>query len=178
MRLHRLTLLVLLVGVAALATTVIPMSVEKLTIESPNIVYARALDHSSSWNPEHTRIFTYTHFEVMQRWKGTTPNIITVRQLGGHADGYNMRVAGVRYWNNGEEAVLFLQPSPAPDYSYAVTGLMQGDFRVAHLASGQTVVSNGVPEVKELAAGGKVLQYEGSRMTLERLAQRVKAVTR
>ncbi len=167
-----------LVAVAAVATTVIPMSVEKLAAESSAIVYAQALDHSSSWNPEHTRIFTYTRFRVLQTWKGSIHPTITVRQLGGHAGGYNMKVAGVRHWNNGDEAVLFLQPSPAADGSFAVTGLMQGDFRVAHLVSGRTVVSNGVPETKELAGSGEVRAYQGTNMTLEQLQQRVKASLR
>lgn len=175
MRLRLLIAFGLLVGVAAIATTVIPISVEKLVAESSNVVYARALEHSSSWNPERTRIFTYTRFQVVQNWKGSAPSVITVRQLGGHADGYNMKVAGLRHWNNGDEAVLFLQPSSDASGNFAVTGLMQGDFRIAHLASGKTVVSNGVPEAKEVSASGEVRAYEGAQMTLDQLERRVKA---
>lgn len=178
MKLRLLSALGFLVSIAAIATTVIPMSVERLTRESSNVVYVRAVDHSSSWNPEHTRIFTYTHFLVLQKWKGNTAATITVRQLGGHADGYTMKVAGVRYWNNGEDAVLFLQPSAVEDGSFGITGLMQGDFRVAHLASGQTMVSNGVPEAKELSGRGEVRRYQGATLTLSQLERRVKASMR
>ncbi len=171
MRFRLLIAVVLMTGLAAFATTVVPMSIERLTAESSNIVYARALDHSSQWNPEHTRIFTFTRFQVLRSLKGSTPSVITVKQLGGHADGYTMKVAGVRYWSNGEEAVLFLQKSP--ESTFAVTGLMQGNFRVARLSSGAVVVSNGVPEAKEVVGTGQVSPYRGSQLTLQELERRV-----
>ena len=173
----RLLPLLLMMSVIALATTVIPMSVERLTAQSTHVVYAHALDHRSAWNAEHTRIFTFTRFQVTQTLKGNSPGIITVKQLGGHADGYNMKVAGVHYWRNGDEAVLFLQQSP--DSTFSVTGLMQGDFRIQRQSSGETVVSNGVPDATELASTGEIQQYRGARMTLQELQQRVsKAVGR
>lgn len=174
MRHSRLLLTLVFVTVACFATTVRPMSVERLTTLSTHVVYARALDHQSSWNAEHTRIFTYTRFQVMQNMKGSAPSVITVKQLGGDAGGYNMKVAGVRYWPNGEEAVLFLQQSS--DATFGVTGLMQGDFRLSRRMSGDVIVSNGVPDTKELTGTGSVQQYQGSHMTLNELRQRVMKV--
>ncbi len=158
-------------GTAAIATTVIPRTVEQLTASSTHVVRARAVDHHSEWNADHTRIFTYTRFLVLQSFKGDAPSTITVKQLGGHAGGYNMKVAGVRYWQNGEQAVLFLQSDA--DATFAVTGLMQGDFRLDDNGSGEIVVSNGVPEANELEATGEVRAYRGSRMTLRQLQERV-----
>jgi hypothetical protein len=167
----RLLFAIVLISAGCFATTVIPMSVERLTTQSTHVVFARALDHRSAWNPDHTRIFTYTRFQVMQTLKGNPTSLITVKQLGGHADGYNMKVAGVRYFANGEDAVLFLQK--ASDSTFSVTGLMQGDFRLGRQSNGEVVVSNGVPDAKELAATGEVQQYHGARMSLEELRQRV-----
>ena len=174
MRRGPLVLMIFLLAVAAAATTVIPMSVERLATQSSHIVYARALGHHSAWNADHTRIFTYTQFQVMQTLKGNTPATIVVKQLGGHAGGYNMKVAGVRYWQNGEDAVLFLQPTAPSDGTYRVTGLMQGNFRATQTSSGKVVVSNGVPEAKEVAASGEVQAYRGSQMTLQELERRVR----
>lgn len=171
MKPSRLFLVFLFATVSCFATTVRPMSVERLTAQSTHVVFARALDHRSAWNAEHTRIFTYTRFQIMENMKGSAPSVITVKQLGGDAGGYNMKVAGVRYWANGAEAVLFLQQ--APDSTFAVTGLMQGDFRLGRQSSGETIVSNGVPDTKELSASGTVQQYRGSRLTFNELRQRV-----
>lgn len=172
---HRSALaLILFLAAAAAATTVIPMSIERLTARSTHVVYAHALEHHAAWNADHTRIFTFTRFQVVQSLKGSAPATIVVKQLGGHAGGYTMKVAGVRYWQNSEDAVLFLQPTTSGDGTFRVTGLMQGDFRVAHVPSGNVVVSNGVPETKDVAASGEVQAYRGSQMTLQELEQRVK----
>ena len=164
--------MLMLISALALATSVRPMSIERLTTESTHIVHAQAIEHHAAWNAEHTRIFTYTQFRVSQTMKGGAPSVITVKQLGGHADGYDMKVAGVRYWQNGEEAVLFLQQIPEPGM-LAVTGLMQGDFRVSRSTSGEVVVSNGVPEVTQLGSSGQLQPYRGAKMTLQELEQRV-----
>src|SRR5205085_2267282 len=122
---------ILLLSLAApllFATTVIPMDVEKLASLSTHIVEARAGQSVSQWNSEHTLILTYTTFEVKKILKGQTPGTIVVRQLGGTVEGVSQRVSGVRPWQEGEESVLFLQPSSIPDGALVVTGLMQGNF--------------------------------------------------
>jgi len=150
------------------------MGVETLTRMSTNVVEGRAVDSTSQWNPEHTFIFTYTHFEVRRALKGQAPNTIMVRQIGGTVDGITQKVAGVRQWRQGEEAVLFLQPSSLPDGALVVTGLMQGNFQMRRTPAGQTYVSNGMPEAFEYqAATGGVSSYRGNTMRLEELESRI-----
>lgn len=161
-----------LVTMIAWATTVIPMSIERLTARSTHVVRVRALQYESKWNAQHDRIFTYTKFLVLETMKGAAPATITVKQLGGHADGYTMKVSGVRSWRNGEEAILFLQSTSEPA-TFTVTGLMQGDFRVERQA-GQTIVSNGVPDATEIKSDGAFQQYRGATMSLGDLQQRVR----
>ena len=176
----RLTILLLsFVAPMLLATTVVPMDVEKLASLSTHIVEARAGQSVSQWNPEHTLILTYTTFEVQKTLKGQTPRTILVRQLGGTVEGVSQRVSGVRPWRQGEDAVLFLQPSSIADGALVVTGLMQGNFLMLHTAQGQTFVSNGMGEASELhAATGEITNYRGSKLRLEDLESRVqKAVT-
>ena len=111
--------------------------------------------------------------------KGDTPATITVKQMGGHADGYTQRVSGVRRWSAGEEAVLFLHPSEKNDGTLVVTGLMQGNFTVQHLPTGDVVVANGVPDVSAFdSVNHSTSTYHGTRMTSRELESNVqKAVT-
>jgi hypothetical protein len=155
------------------ATTVKPLSVEELTQRSSLVVLARAVESRSAWNPEHTLIYTETRFATEQNLKGSAPTTFTVRQIGGSAEGYTQKVSGVRHWQTGDEAVLFLRPSDANDGTYAVTGLMQGNFVLQRSTSG-TVVSNGVPDVTAFdSATGKLSHYGGTRMSLQELQRRV-----
>ncbi len=178
---RRLIPLLLMLGVPLLvyATTVIPMNVEQLARVSTHIVEARALESVSQWNADHTLIFTYTRFQVSRTLKGQVPSTILVRQLGGTVAGITQKVAGVRHWRPGEEAVLFLQPSSIPDGALVVTGLMQGNFLMQRTAQGQTYVSNGMPEAMEYhAASGAVTGYRGSKLRLQELEARIQKAVR
>ena len=175
----RLLLFSFLLSVGLLsATTIIPVSVERLTAESSHVVEARALSSWAQWNPQHSLIFTFTKFEVSRTLKGQAPSTIIVKQIGGSAEGYTQKVAGVRHWQEGELAVLFLHPSPSGDGTLEVTGLMQGNFRMHAVPSG-TTVSNGVTGVVSYdEASQQIAPYQGKRMRLEDLESRVqKAVT-
>lgn len=161
--------------IAASATMVIPMSVEKLTQESNYVVEGTALQQWAKWNPQHSLIFTYTRFQVSRTLKGNPPQTIVVKQIGGSAEGYTQTVSGVRHWQPGEQAVLFLYPSKSLDGTLEVTGLMQGNFLYESSTSGQTIVSNGVPQVSTLQAGtGQIGAYHGGALRLPDLEQRVR----
>lgn len=156
------------------ATTVIPMSVEQLTHASSNVVRARAARSWSEWNPQHTAIFTYTQFAIESQLKGTAPATLVVKQPGGIVGGTEQKVSGVRQFAGKERTVLFLRPSIAADGTMVVVGLMQGHFRVEQTAEG-AVASNGVPDVKAYnSASGTVSAFEGGRMPLRELEQRVR----
>lgn len=166
---RRFALLALLIATAA-ATTIVPLPVERLAQLSSQVVRARALDSRSEW--QGGRIYTYTRFQVLERWKGSAAEVITVKQPGGSAGGYTQRVAGVRGWRQGEETVLFLRP--AGDGALAVTGLMQGDFRIRQDASGRLLADNGVAGVQEFESGARtVREFRGERLTLSELRERV-----
>jgi len=172
MRARRLALAVVFVSVTLFATTVVPASVERLTAQSTQVSLARAIDNRATWDASHSRIYTLTRFQPVRQMKGSLPATFTVKRLGGHLDGYNMKVAGVRGWEPGENAVLFLQPDA--DGSFIVTGLMQGDFRISRASSGDLMVSNGVRGARQLDATGQVTEFHGAHMSLSELEQRVR----
>ena len=156
------------------ATTIVPVSVERLTRESSHVVEAQASQSWSQWNPQHSLIFTYTRFQVARTLKGQATDTIVVKQPGGSAEGYTQRVAGVRHWRTGDQAVLFLRPSQEMDGTLEVTGLMQGNFLVHKSDTGETMVSNGVPDVSAYQASSNVVtQYRGSGMRLDELESRI-----
>lgn len=177
-------LAVLIVAVALLglwaprlrATSVVPMSIEDMTSKAQLVVEGRALEQWSQWDNNEHLIYTYTRFAITQRLKGSSADAIVVRQMGGTAGGYTQIVSGVRQWQTGDEAVLFLRSSVANDGSMAVVGLMQGDFRMTR-ANGVATVSNGVP-VLSMASEGATATFTGARMPLAELEQRVRRAVR
>ena len=64
LRLRTISLLAMLMAsLIASATTVIPMTIERITQSSTLVAEGRAIDVRSEWNAEHTIIYTYTHFQ-------------------------------------------------------------------------------------------------------------------
>lgn len=164
-RLLRALAVLMACAIAASATTIVPMSIEELTRASSSVVEAHALRSWTSWNPQHTLIYTYTTFRVSRTLKGGAENEVTVKQPGGTADGYTQKVSGVRQFQEGEDTLLFLRPSVAADGSQVVVGLMQGNFRVAHMVTGEALVSNGVGEAQQYDRG-RIQTFTGSSMRL------------
>lgn len=161
------------------ATTVRPASVERLSQLATSIVEGRATNSWTEWNAQHTAIYTYTQFRVSRTLKGQAGQTVVVRQRGGEKDGLRQVLFGVRHFQVGEDAVLFLQPVSERAGTMEVVDLMQGNFQVIRTSAGATTVSNGVPGVTELSQSGQVRTYSGTRMTLQELESRVrKAVTR
>lgn len=165
------------------ATTVFPMSVERLTDISSDVVVAHATKSWSVWNAQHTIIVTYTQFAVDNRLKGNAEATVTVKTPGGSAGGYTQHVAGVRAWSAGESSVLFLRPSQSGD-GLVVSGLIQGDFRIRRNASGTVVADNGLEDgsvsanqgVQEFNPSTKSIRpYLGHRMSLSELQSRVRS---
>ena len=181
-------LAVMVVGMWLPATTVIPMSIEELASSANQIIRGHVIDSRSAWDEEHNTIYTYTRFQTDETLKGSPDAVLTVKQLGGSAGGYTLHVAGVHPWSKGESVVLFLRPSQEQDGTFAVVGLMQGDFRVHRSASGEMIADNGLHlsaattmspmgDVHSLNPSTKQLNtYTGSQLTLGELESRVRAV--
>ena len=170
-----LALFLITAGYVASATTIIPLSVEELAGKSTHIFRGYATETWTAWNPQHTLIYTYTKFQVTKSLKGQAQQTFTIKQIGGRVGNTVQKVAGVRHFTPGEQDLLFLQPSKDNDGSFIVTGLMQGNFAVRRSASGQMVVSNGVPEVSRIEVNsGAISRYRGSAMTVDQLESRIR----
>ena len=163
-------LCLLALTISAAATTVVRRSIEELARNSVLVVHGRAGESFTRW--EGGLLQTYTRIEVIRPLKGSAPQSVVVKQLGGTTERYTQKVSGVRHWIAGQEVVLFLRPGNRGD-AYVVTGLMQGNF-IVRTRGGQKVLSNGMPDVTAYESGtGKVGQYRGTTLTLEQLEARV-----
>ncbi len=112
----------------ARATTLQRMSVADLSRTAHTVVRARCITNSTRWDAG--EIWTFTTFDVQETWKGSAPAQITVRLLGGSAGKLTSTVSGVPRFSPGEELILFLERTPARDFS--IVSWMQGTFRIAH----------------------------------------------
>jgi hypothetical protein len=168
--------LVCLIAICAplLATTVVPMSVERLTRASTHVLLAQADSSWTEWTPDHSLLYTVTRFRVERSIKGQAPETILVKQMGGVSGAYQQKVAGVRHWQAGERSVLFVHPSRSKDGRYVVTGIMQGNFAVKSAAA-DPIVTNGIDGVEALDPETHTMKsYRGSAMRLSQLESRVR----
>ncbi len=165
----------LIFGLAGLtwATTIRPMSVDRLTQLASAIVEAQATQTWSQWNAEHTQIYTYTRLTVTRTLKGQQTSSILVKQIGGTVGQIKEVAYGVRHFQPGDHAFLFLEPSAENDGTMRIVGLMQGNFIIYKTQAGETKVSNGVPNVTVQSTSGQLTPYTGSHLSLNELETRV-----
>ena len=123
-------------ALSASATTFAKLSLEQLVNAAPLIVRARC--QGNIVVTQQGEIRTITSFEVRETWKGSAPQVIRVRLLGGRTAQLTSHVEGVPRFRPGEEVVLFLEPRR--DGSYSVTSWVQGTFRIHKAGPGAQLV--------------------------------------
>jgi len=127
----------LAMAATAAATTLVRMSVAKISQTAQAIVRARCLESSARWDSG--EIWTFTSFSVGEVWNGAAPARITVRLLGGRVANLTSTVSGIPRFSPGEDVVLFLERMPTSDFS--IVSWQQGTFRIHRdLANGQESV--------------------------------------
>jgi hypothetical protein len=122
-----LAIALLLVALTARASSIARMSVEQMTRSSSLIVHATCVSSATRW--QDGEIWTVTLFSPDEVWKGSAPGAIEVRLLGGTAGNVTSTVEGVPHFRQGEEVVLFLEPTRYGDFS--IVSWTQGTFRVS-----------------------------------------------
>jgi hypothetical protein len=119
-------LLLALVAASAAATSLARMSLGDLARTARTIVRVRCLGSESRW--EKGEIWTFTRFEPLETLKGSAPQPLVVRLIGGRVGNLASVVDGVPRFRPGEEVILFLERTRAGDLS--VTAWSEGSFRV------------------------------------------------
>jgi hypothetical protein len=116
-----------LAAAVANATTLARLTFDDLAQHATAIARLHCLGSESHWDSG--EIWTVTRFAVVEREKGALEDLVTVRMLGGRADGFVSRVDGVPAFRPGDEVYLFLWAKPGEPYR--VLGWAQGTFRIA-----------------------------------------------
>jgi hypothetical protein len=157
----------------ARATTLLRMSIEKMSQTAPLIVRARCLENSAGWDSG--EIWTLTSFEVEETWRGSASQQITVRLLGGTVGNLNSSIPGVPRFRQGEEVVLFLEPTARGDFS--IVSWQQGTFRVhRELHSARQSVTQDTASFETFDPSARRFETAGIRnMALDILKLRVAA---
>lgn len=114
----------------AKATTAIAATLEELIDTADAVVVGKVVASESRWNAEHTKIYTYTTFEVEEYLKGSGPSTVTIRTLGGQVGEQVMHVEGVPRFQLNQREAVFLQTFASEPNTFSVRGWEQGRFRI------------------------------------------------
>jgi len=132
--LFRASLLAVMVAVLAAAplsaTTLVRMSLDQIAEASTEIIRGHVVSQRTLWNPQHTRIYTYTTFALDQTYKGNPPSSPVIQQPGGTIGKVRTFVAGSVQFHAQAGYMLFLERSPADSSKFLLVGMMQGAYRI------------------------------------------------
>lgn len=127
----------------ALATSLKPLDLERLSIQAPLIIYGEVINNRALNDRQSGQIVTLTTFKVIELIKGNTGEEHTIKQIGGQLTDSNikMHIPGVPRFNAGSKYVVFLAEKSQLGFSSPL-GLYQGTFSVKTI-NGEQVISNG-----------------------------------
>ena len=107
--LRAFTVALALVPLAALATTVLPLTRADLASRADTIVRAKVGTRTTVRSEKTGRILTRTKLSVLATYKGEAKAELELEQMGGTLDGATLVVPGDARIATGEEAVLYLR---------------------------------------------------------------------
>lgn len=121
----------------ARATVAVELQRPQLVTDADLVVRVTVLDHRSAWNADNTAILTWTRLRVTEYLKGSGPAELTLRQMGGEADGMAQHVPGDPRLANGTDAVLFLRRGDGVTF---LTAMAQSVFLIDRGVDGGSYV--------------------------------------
>ncbi len=125
------------------ATSVLPLSLEQLSMRASLIFFAEVVDNQTKIDEQSGKIATFTRFEIIDPIKGLTANTHTIKQIGGYnpASKTRLYVHGIPTFYTGGHYVVFLPAESKLGFSSPL-GLHQGSYTVMNI-DGEQIVSNG-----------------------------------
>jgi len=132
----------LLVGLSAVATTMLRLDVPELAQSSDTVVHGTVRRVESRWSGDRRRIITDVEIQVTESLKGQPGSTVLLIQPGGTVGDIGQVVHGSASFTPGEEVVVFLERRGAS--AFRLSGMSQGKYQVRRAADSQTVLA--VPE--------------------------------
>ena len=138
-----LCFLMIVVPMQTGATTVLPVSLQKMSSTAEFIFLGKVISNDSGIDDVSGQIATFTTFEVLRELKGNPGTTYTIKQIGGQLPDSDRRliIKGVPRFHLGKEYIVFIPKQSRLGFSSPV-GLSQGKFDVLESEQGK-VVSNG-----------------------------------
>jgi hypothetical protein len=96
------------------------------------------------------RLVTYTTFRVEQTMKGAILGELTIKQLGGRANGLSTYIPHMRYFTAGERVIVMLHPASSLGFTSPV-GLWQAVWPVDRDGNVTAITSAIRAELEQLA---------------------------
>jgi hypothetical protein len=126
----------------AAATSVLPLSLQRMSSAAHMIFHGRVIGNEVRLDPISGQVATFTRFEIIEAVKGDPGKTYTIKQIGGQLPGGNVRlvIQGVPRFAVDMEYVVFLPKVSSLGFASPI-GLSQGKFDIRKF-NGQTVVSN------------------------------------
>ena len=100
-------LLVLALAGMPEASTVRFLPLDQMAVRANQIFTGEVIGIASQVNARRTGIFTFVTIEVDEYLKGGRRSVLTLRFLGGEAEGYRLTVPGSPEFHLGEEVLVF-----------------------------------------------------------------------
>ncbi|MEZ4390073.1 MAG: hypothetical protein R3A48_03165 [Polyangiales bacterium] len=132
-----LALAVLSAPASADATVAVELPRAQLVSDADLVVRVTVLDHRSAWDADNTAIRTWTRLRVTEYLKGSGPSELTVRQIGGEAEGLAQYVPGDPRLREGADLVVFLRRGEGVQF---LTAMAQSVFYVERGPDGEAYV--------------------------------------
>lgn len=140
-------LLGLLLSAPALATSVLPVSLERMSQSAELIFYGTAVSNEVKVDELSGHVATFTTFEIIEVIKGNVGETHTIKQIGGQLPDSNImhKVHGVPKFTVGEKYVVFMPQQSSLGFASPL-GLSQGRFMVHEQNGVNTVSNNRIPQ--------------------------------
>lgn len=110
------------------ASTVRFLPLDRMAVRADQIFTGEVVGIASQMNARRTGIFTFVTIEVDEYLKGGRRGVLTLRFLGGEAEGYRLTVPGSPEFHLGEEVLVFTDGGAGR--IPAVLGMAAGKFRL------------------------------------------------
>ena len=121
----------LLLSAPTLATTVLPISLERMSKKAELIFYGTVISNEVKVDEVSGHVATFTTFDVIDVIKGNAGDTHTIKQIGGQLPGSKIiyKIHGVPRFTIGEKAVVFMPQKSKLGFASPL-GLSQGRFTV------------------------------------------------
>jgi len=168
----------LLLSAPTFATSLLPVSLERMSKNAALIFYGTAINNEVKVDEVSGLVATLTAFEVIELIKGDTGNTHTIKQIGGQLAGSEIvhRIHGVPKFTIGKKYVVFMPQESSLGFASPL-GLSQGRFVVSE-QNGISTVNRGRAIPANLAAtsnaSAKIVTKKPGRSSLTEFLQTVR----